>query len=180
MSTEEECLDIEETMNRISTKFDIVEKKKNENLEIFNTLCQLPAKKVEEFLKNYKKTETLHETDDDDENLVRKNAVRKIEDYYLRYKLNKNKKERIKKWHDIPVKRKNSLLLKLSKNLDNQEWNKSKNNPIKTFHILRLRDEKRNRNIDNSAEIIEKMNQTVNILTKKLDNITQKIEIYDK
>ncbi|CEF66976.1 Hypothetical protein SRAE_2000164200 [Strongyloides ratti] len=167
------------TMEKINEQYALLEESKNDDLKMYNIISQMSGQQIEQFLKNYKKTsEDLKNTDNSTLNL-QKQAVIKIENFYLQYKLKKNTQERLNKWENISIARKNILFGKLMEKLEEQSWDDSKHKAIRTLQMLKSRNEKINRNIKLGAETIEILNQRANIINYKLSKLQLKIDKYD-
>uniref|UniRef100_A0A0K0ENN8 Pre-mRNA-splicing factor n=1 Tax=Strongyloides stercoralis TaxID=6248 RepID=A0A0K0ENN8_STRER len=167
------------TMKEINEQYLLLEESKNDDLKKYNIIRQMSARQIEEFLKNYKKPEKDFQNTNGSNEDLKKEAVLKIENYYLKYKLKKKIQERLDKWENISIGRKNVLFNKLMENLEEQSWDTSKHKSIRTLQIIKYRNEKINRNVRKGAERIEVINQLANNLSYKLKNLQLKIDKYN-
>uniref|UniRef100_A0A0K0F6A7 Pre-mRNA-splicing factor SPF27 n=1 Tax=Strongyloides venezuelensis TaxID=75913 RepID=A0A0K0F6A7_STRVS len=169
----------EPMMEEINRQYFLIEKSKNDDLEMYNIISQMPPKNIEEFMKNYKKTKNELKSTDNLKLGSMKEAVIKIENYYLKYKLKKNTQKRLDKWENISISRKNALFKKLMNDLEEQSWDVSKNKSIRTLQMLKSRSQKMSRDVKSSAETIEVLNQKANKINCKIEKLRLKIKEYD-
>uniref|UniRef100_A0A0N5CEM7 Occludin_ELL domain-containing protein n=1 Tax=Strongyloides papillosus TaxID=174720 RepID=A0A0N5CEM7_STREA len=169
----------EPMMEEINRQYSLIEKSKNDDLEVYNIISQMPPKNIEEFMKNYKKARNELKSTDNLNLDSMKEAVIKIENYYLKYKLRKNTQKRLDKWENISISRKNALFKKLMNNLEEQSWDVSKNKSIRTLQMLKSRSRKMSRDVKSSAETIEILNQKANKISCKIEKLRLKIKEYD-